>query len=133
MFKVSIKLDFCYGHRMLDYDGKCAHLHGHNGTVEMAFAKESLDERGVVVDFIEVKKEMQRFLNEELDHKMLLRKDDPVVSLLKEIGEPVFVMQDNPTAENIARLLFNFAVSRGLPVVSVRLWETPTSYGEFCI
>ena len=131
MFKVSIKLDFCYGHRMLDYQGKCAHLHGHNGTVEMAFAKESLDERGVVVDFIDVKKEMQRFLNEELDHKMLLRKDDPVVGLLKEIGEPVFVMQDNPTAENIARLIFNFAVSRGLPVVSVRLWETPTSYGEF--
>jgi 6-pyruvoyltetrahydropterin/6-carboxytetrahydropterin synthase len=35
MFKVTKHIDFCYGHRLLNYDGQCRHLHGHNGRVEM--------------------------------------------------------------------------------------------------
>ena len=31
MFRVSREIDFCYGHRLLNYDGKCKYLHGHNG------------------------------------------------------------------------------------------------------
>jgi len=131
MYKVLKKLDFCYGHRLLDYDGKCAHPHGHNGVVEVEFAAEKLDERGMVVDFVDIKNEVKRFLDQELDHKMLLRVDDPLTGVLKEMKEPVFEMKDNPTAENIAKLIFDYAVSRGLPVVGVRLWETGSSYGEF--
>jgi 6-pyruvoyltetrahydropterin/6-carboxytetrahydropterin synthase len=40
-------------------------------------------------------------------------------------------MAENPTAENIAKLIFNYARSQGLPVVEVRLWETPTSYASY--
>lgn len=130
MFEVVKKLEFCYGHRLLDYDGKCAHPHGHNGIVEVAFAAESLDKRGMVVDFVDIKKEVHAFLDQELDHKMLLRSDDPLVAVLKDMGEPVFIMQENPTAENIARLIYEYAHSRGLPVISVRLWETSSSYAE---
>ena len=31
MFRVSREINFCYGHRLLNYPGKCCHLHGHNG------------------------------------------------------------------------------------------------------
>ena len=31
MFRVTREIDFCYGHRLLNYDGKCSYLHGHNG------------------------------------------------------------------------------------------------------
>ena len=130
MFRVVKKLDFCYGHRLLDYDGKCAHPHGHNGIVEVEFTKDQLDSRGMVIDFVEIKKEIKVFLDQELDHKMLLRKDDPLVKTLQDMGEPIFIMQENPTAENIAQVIFNYAVSRGLPITSVRLWETPTSFAE---
>jgi 6-pyruvoyltetrahydropterin/6-carboxytetrahydropterin synthase len=130
MFRVVKKLDFCYGHRLLDYQGKCAHPHGHNGMVEIEFSRVELDKRGMVVDFQDIKNEIKVFLDQELDHKMLLRKDDPLVRILKEINEPVFVMQENPTAENIAQLIFNYALSRDLPVSAVRLWETPSSYAE---
>ncbi len=130
MFQVVKRLEFCYGHRLLDYDGKCAHPHGHNGIVEVAFASDQLDKRGMVIDFVDIKKEVHAFLNEELDHKMLLREDDPLVPLLQGLKEPVFLMQENPTAENIARLIYNFTLSRGLPVISVRLWETSSSYAE---
>jgi 6-pyruvoyltetrahydropterin/6-carboxytetrahydropterin synthase len=130
MFRVVKKLDFCYGHRLLDYDGKCAHPHGHNGQVEVEFSSDKLDERGMVIDFVDIKREVKAFLDQEFDHKMLLRQDDPLVKVLKEMGEPVFIMQENPTAENIAKVIFNFAISRGLPVTSVRLWETSTSFAE---
>ena len=131
VFKVLKKLEFCYGHRLLDYEGKCAHPHGHNGLVEVEFAAESLDERGMVIDFVDIKRELQSFLDQELDHKMILRKDDPLTKVLQEMGEPVFVMQDNPTAENLARVIYNYAVSRGLPVVSVKIWETANSYAQY--
>lgn len=130
MFRVVKKLDFCYGHRLLDYDGKCAHPHGHNGRVEVEFSSDKLDERGMVIDFVDIKRELKAFLDQEFDHKMLLRQDDPLVKVFKEMGEPVFLMQENPTAENIAKVIFNFAISRGLPVTSVRLWETSSSFAE---
>lgn len=131
MFKVVKLLEFCYGHRLLDYEGKCAHPHGHNARVEVVFASESLDSRGMVIDFVDIKKEVHAFLNNELDHKMLLRSDDPLVKVLQEMKEPVFVMEANPTAENIAKLIFDFTRSKGLPVVSVRLWETANSFAEW--
>jgi 6-pyruvoyltetrahydropterin/6-carboxytetrahydropterin synthase len=131
MYHVVKELDFCYGHRLLNYEGKCAHPHGHNGKVEIEFGSEKLDERGMVLDFVDIKSEVKRFLDEELDHKMILRQDDVLTKMLREMGEPVFVMQENPTAENIARLIFQYAQSRGLPVTAVRLWETRSSYAEY--
>ena len=131
MYRVVKELSFCYGHRLLDYDGKCAHPHGHNASVAIEFGSESLDHRGMVIDFVDIKAEVKRFLDEELDHKMLLRHDDVLTQVLRDLKEPVFVMQENPTAENIARLIFDYAKGRGLPVLSVRLWETPSSYAEY--
>jgi 6-pyruvoyltetrahydropterin/6-carboxytetrahydropterin synthase len=131
MFHVVKELSFCYGHRLLDYEGKCAHPHGHNGRVEIEFASEQLDSRGMVIDFGDIKSEVKRFLDEELDHKMILREDDALTKILQGMNEPVYVMKENPTAENIAKLIFLYAQGRGLPVVSVRLWETASSYAEF--
>ena len=62
---------------------------------------------------------------------MLLHRDDPILAYLKEQGEPVFVMDVNPTAETIAKLIFDHAVERGLPVVEVTLWETDTSFATY--
>lgn len=85
----------------------------------------------MVIDFVDIKKEVHAFLHDELDHKMLLRSDDPLVKVLQDMDEPVFVMEVNPTAENIAKLIFDFTRSKGLPVVSVRLWETANSFAEW--
>jgi 6-pyruvoyltetrahydropterin/6-carboxytetrahydropterin synthase len=62
---------------------------------------------------------------------MLLRDDDPLVPVLKGMGEEVFIMKENPTAENIAKLIFGEAKARGLPVVAIRLWETPHAFAEY--
>ena len=54
MFRVSKEIDFCYGHRLLRYEGKCRHLHGHNGRAVIVLEGESLDERGMLVDFADI-------------------------------------------------------------------------------
>jgi len=62
---------------------------------------------------------------------MLLRRDDPILPVLQANGERVFVMDANPTAENIARLIFDRAVDAGLPVVEVVLWETEKCHAAY--
>jgi 6-pyruvoyltetrahydropterin/6-carboxytetrahydropterin synthase len=61
----------------------------------------------------------------------LLSKADPLIPLHQKKNEPYFVMETNPTAENIARVIYDFAVTKGLPVVSVKLWETDTSFAVY--
>jgi 6-pyruvoyltetrahydropterin/6-carboxytetrahydropterin synthase len=124
MYRVTREIHFCYGHRLLNYDGKCRHLHGHNGRVVITLAAPNLDALGMVVDFSRIKRVVNAWIDETLDHKMLLHKDDPVLPLLRQQGEPVYVMTVNPTAENIARLIYDFTAAEGFPVVEVQLWET---------
>ena len=131
MFKVTKHTEFCYGHRLLNYDGKCRHLHGHNGRVEVDIEAKELDGRGMVYDFSDIKESIKNWIDETLDHRLLLSRDDPILPALEERGELFYAMDENPTAENIAKLIFDHARARGLPVVEVRLWETPTSYAAY--
>src|SRR5262245_8889162 len=131
MFTVTETLDFCYGHRLLRYKGKCAHLHGHNGRLEVMVSSQRLDEQSMVTDFSAIEKVVRGFIDANLDHKLLLSKDDPLVEVLKSRGEPLFVMDSDPTAEAIARLIFERARAAGLDVSEVRLWETPTSVASY--
>ena len=130
-FRVTVQIHFSYGHRLLDYDGPCAHPHGHNGLVEIELERDTLDGRGMVVDFADVKRDVKRWIDDRLDHQMILRGDDPLVGWLEEQGEPFYQMKDNPTAENIAREIFTHAAESGYPVVAIRLWETATSFATY--
>src|SRR5258708_36242389 len=116
MYRVTREVDFCYGHRLLNYDGKCRHLHGHNGRAVVVLEAAELDARGMLVDFSDIKRQLQRWIDEHLDHNMLLCRDDPILPVLQARGERVFVMDQTPTAENIARLIYDRARESGLPV-----------------
>jgi 6-pyruvoyltetrahydropterin/6-carboxytetrahydropterin synthase len=131
MYRVTREIRFCYGHRLLDYAGKCRHLHGHNGRAVITLEAPRLDPLGMVVDFTRIKDVVSAWIDDTLDHRMLLREDDPVLPLLREQAEPVYVLAVNPTAENIARLIFDFAAGQGFPVVEVQLWETDHCYATY--
>lgn len=131
MYRVTREIEFCYGHRLLNYEGKCRHLHGHNGTAVISLEAPELDGRGMLVDFGDIKRCVQRWVDETLDHTMLLHRDDPLLPTLQERGERVFVMDVNPTAENLARLIFDRADAAGLPVVEVVMWETPHCHAAY--
>lgn len=124
-------IDFCYGHRLLNYKGKCRHLHGHNGRVEIHIASSALDSKGMAYDFFEIKKKVKDFIDQNLDNRMILHKDDPLIPWLKKQDEPVMVLDCNPTAENIAKLIFEKTAELRFPVEAVRLWETPESCATY--
>ncbi|MDX1623216.1 MAG: 6-carboxytetrahydropterin synthase [Gemmatimonadota bacterium] len=130
-WRVTVRIDFCYGHRLLDYDGACAHPHGHNGLAEITLESDALDHRGMVMDFGDVKREMKGWIDRTMDHRMLVREDDPMVAWLEESGEPHMTLEENPTAETIARLIYERAEELDHPVVEVRLWETPSSFATY--
>jgi len=125
------EMDFCYGHRLLNYEGKCRNLHGHNGRLEILLAGEKLDSRGMLLDFGDIKRLLKTWIDDHLDHKMLLCREDPLLPVLQSHEQPVFVMETNPTAENIARLIFEQARHLGLPIDEVRLWETERSSSAY--
>jgi 6-pyruvoyltetrahydropterin/6-carboxytetrahydropterin synthase len=133
MYSVTKRIDFCYGHRLLDYDGVCRHPHGHNGVAEIEIRTQSLDRRDMVVDFSEIRDVVKGWIDRELDHKMILRHDDPLVKVMQDMGEPLYLLDSNPTAERLARLIFDVSREKGLPVNRVTLWETPSSWATYAV
>lgn len=131
MYLVTREIDFCYGHRLLNYEGKCRHLHGHNGKAVLTFSSETLDDRGMVLDFSDIKQVVSTWIDDNLDHRMILNRSDPVVSILEEMGEPLYLVDSNPTAESIARIIYSKTKELGFPIVEARLWETPKCFATY--
>ena len=131
MYSVTKRIDFCYGHRLLDYDGICKHPHGHNAVAEIEVRTGSLDSRNMVCDFSDIKRIVKGWVDREIDHRMVLRHDDPLVAPLKQLGEPMYLLDSNPTVERIARLIYQHASGQGFHVVRVTVWETPTSFATY--
>ncbi len=131
MFRVTQEIEFCYGHRLLNYDGKCRFLHGHNGKAVIVLEGLDLDSRGMLVDFTDIKKSLATWIDATLDHRMILNEKDPTVDFFRQQHEPIFTIPDNPTAENIARLIYLFAKEQKFPIAEVTLWETTKAYATY--
>lgn len=99
--------DICFGHRVVNHESKCRHLHGHNYRFHFAIeALEGLDELGRVLDFSVIKDTLCQWLEEHWDHKFLLFEEDPYLPTLQELSpESIVVVPFNPTAENIAHYM----------------------------
>ena len=126
MFSVAREFSFSYGHRLYRYEGKCRRLHGHNARVriEILGDGDSLNEQGMALDFVSLKETMGRWIDETLDHRVFLAKDDPLVKVLIDAGEDPILFDGNPTAEQLAKTIYERAVEMGLRVQRVDFWET---------
>ncbi|MBQ1455515.1 MAG: 6-carboxytetrahydropterin synthase [Thermoguttaceae bacterium] len=124
MFCVSRDFHFCYGHRLASHPGRCRRLHGHNGLVRVTLFAGELNASGMVCDFTDLKAILGGWIEETLDHRILLDRDDPLRAVLQGAGESVVETDGPPTAERIALMIFRQAKSQGLPVRSVEFWET---------
>ena len=131
VFTISRQFTFCYGHRLLHHTGKCAHLHGHNGTVKIDLRHRQLNSQGMVADFIDIKNSIGEWIENTLDHRTILEERDPLANLLREQGEPVLILPVEPTAENLAKLIYEKAEKIGLPVCAVAFRETETCTAEY--
>ena len=106
MFEVSVDRTFAAAHKLRDYHGKCESLHGHNYKVRVSIESEALDEIGLVVDFVEIKRLIDTAID-KLDH-----------TYLNEVP-PFDVL--NPSAENIAKLLHPGELRGRIPTAAVDL------------
>lgn len=123
MFQVTREIDFCYGHRVVG-DPDCCHLHGHNGRAVLTLESEHLDSLGMVLDFSEIKRVVARWIDEHLDHHMVLWRGDPAVPHLQALGEPLFLTDEPPTRESIAAVIRDFTAQSGFPVVDCQLVDS---------
>ncbi|WP_086134801.1 6-carboxytetrahydropterin synthase [Methylocaldum sp. RMAD-M] len=134
MFTITKEVYFCYGHRLMEHTGKCRHLHGHSVKAAITVIAESLNEQGMVCDFAEISAVASEYIDRQLDHNLLLHKDDPLLPALVSAGERFLALDEHPTAEYLAKLIFGHVASRGYNVKSVTLWETSSAcatYSEF--
>lgn len=131
------RLEFDAAHRVTRHGSKCRNLHGHRYVAEITVGAASLDDLGMVVDFGDVKLLVGGWIDRYWDHGAILKSDDP--STLREVcleaGWKLYVMDGEPTAENMAEVLHGVACTllqeRGLEVVKVRLYETPNCWSEY--
>ena len=131
MFIVGRAIHFSYGHRLVRHQGKCARLHGHNGKAVIEIAADSLDGQHMVMDFYEIQATIGTWIRDNLDHRMILSEDDPLTPMLREKKEGIVVLKEDPTAEVLARLIFQEARRLNLPVSRVTLWETENSFAAY--
>ncbi|HSW50021.1 MAG TPA: 6-carboxytetrahydropterin synthase QueD [Bryobacteraceae bacterium] len=120
MFEISVEEAFAAGHSLRNYHGKCEKVHGHNYKVQVTLEGGTLNEAGLLMDFVELKRVLHSAV-ERLDHEFL--NDIPPFDVL------------NPSAENMAKY-FHDEVSKGLTaagirVSAVKLWETDTSTATY--
>lgn len=113
MYELTVKGHFDAAHALHGYPGECRQLHGHTWDIEVTVGGEHLDEVGIVYDFKRLKEDLAAVL-EPFDHVCL--NDVPPFDAL------------NPTAENLARVIFDALGDRVGPevrVVEVAVWESP--------
>ena len=136
-YSITRKLEIDAGHRLLGHEGKCRNVHGHRYVFEVTCSTTELDQVGRVVDFGVIKAKVGDWLDRVWDHGMLLQTGDPLIEWLRvnDAGGKVFTMKAPPTAENIARELFETAEALleedGVQVDRVRVHETPNCWATW--
>jgi 6-pyruvoyltetrahydropterin/6-carboxytetrahydropterin synthase len=117
MYELTILSEFEAAHLIPDYPGKCCRLHGHNWKIEVALAGAELNKLGMVMDFKDLKAEVNKVVD-RLDHNYLNELDD--------------FKNNAPTAENIARYIYEELAAKSAFPANIRLeyvkiWESPRS------
>ena len=135
MYLVRIETTFDSGHRLLDYDGKCAFPHGHTYRAEVFLEADSLDSQGLVFDFTKLKRRVKGWIDENWDHAFLVNsRDAELIDGLAPASKGRIYQFDNnnPSCEVISRELYNVVTALGgMSPAKVRLWESLDQYAEY--
>ncbi|ABA88887.1 6-carboxy-5,6,7,8-tetrahydropterin synthase [Syntrophotalea carbinolica DSM 2380] len=121
MYRLMICTHFAAAHNLMNYQGDCENLHGHNWKVEVTVATRELDKAGLGVDFKILKKETNRILD-LLDHKYL--------------NDLPFFKGISPSSENIARFVFeelSKVFQESVVVENVRIWESDNACASYSL
>ena len=131
------KLEFDSAHRVMRHESKCRNLHGHRYVAEIT-ACGRLDSLGRVIDFGVLKQVIGGWIDEHWDHGLIVNEEDiALIHMCKAAEWKVFILPNNPTAENMAPFLLAKANEllddTGVLVTHVRLYETPNCWADYSI
>ena len=135
MHLIRVEIVFDSGHRLLDYQGKCAFPHGHTYRAEIFLEAPTLDPLGLVFDFTELRGRIRAWIDENWDHAFLANsRDTELIAGLAPLAKGRLYQFDgeNPTCEVISRELFKKVTELcGVAPAKVRLWESVSQYAEY--
>lgn len=139
MYQLTTEHSFDSAHFLAGYDGKCGNLHGHRWRVLLTVQSETLREdrqqKGMCVDFAELKKDLQTELD-ALDHVLIIEQGSLRESTMKALQEEKFQVVEmpfRPTAENFARYFYELFTLKGYPVAKVEVYETPNNSAVYFV
>lgn len=158
MITITRRFEFDSAHRVWGHESKCKHLHGHRYVAELTVTSADLDSLGRVIDFSVIKDIVSMWIDNNWDHNILLHPEDTLgriwtraynknkktksnrawmqaLAIFDTKSPYIFPKDTNPTAENIAKVLFENAARllKHLPikVVHCRVYETPNCYADY--
>lgn len=115
MFTIAKQFQFSASHSLNNVPGNhpCHKLHGHNYIIEIVLRSAHLNDYGFVVDYNELKT-FKKFIDDRFDHQHL---ND--------------VLSFDPTAENIAKYLYDKTKKMWPQTIAIKVSETPNTWAEF--
>lgn len=115
MYRIELRHNFETAHRLSTPDSpqKCQSIHGHSWWVTVTLEGPKLDDDGILVEFGAFKKVLRAWLDDTVDHALLLRAGDPVAEALWAVVPEMRIVElpSNPTTESIAAWIFEHAES----------------------
>ena len=151
MAKLSITKIFTFeaANALKGYDGLCANIHGHSYRLEVtvrsvlpiqenSFLHSHTEDpkTGMLMDFSELKKIVNRSIIEPFDHSLFLNRDADWkwTEALQKDGMRIVLLPYQPTSENLL-LDFSRRLQKVLPphvkLTKLRLYETASSYTDW--
>jgi 6-pyruvoyltetrahydropterin/6-carboxytetrahydropterin synthase len=130
--RVGRSFSFEAAHFLKGYRGGCASIHGHSYKLDVELEgpiQTDGPEIGMVCDFKRLDKIVKEVIK-EWDHAIIVQDNKDLAELDKipDIARNIILLGSRPTAENMVMWIYRYCENEGLPVYSVKLWETADSY-----
>ena len=139
--RVSKEFNFEMAHALWNYDGLCRHIHGHSYKLLITIIGEPIEHTGdqklgMVLDFGDLKRAVKGPVVDFFDHSLVLNRDaeNYMPEEPNEMYEKVHLFDFQPTCENLVVYIAEKVeplLAAGIDLLSVRLYETPTSFAEW--
>ena len=139
--RVTKRFHFEMAHALFQYDGLCRNIHGHSYNLQVTLIGEAKKQPGhpkdgMVLDFGDLKKVVKSKIVDRFDHALMINSlfSKEQINLLKQTSERIIVVDFQPTSENIVTYISEILkqhLPSGVSLLSIRLYETVTSYAEW--
>lgn len=148
MLKITKEVTFDCAHMLSGHKGLCANLHGHTYKLQITLEGEAVTDmenssNEMIIDFQDLKQAIQESVLEQFDHAIIFSAplyrngaEKAIYQVVEAHGLKHLILPSRTTAESMAKYIQKRLIKNQLlacaPIknISVKLWETPTSFVE---